>query len=698
MATIVDERPWTARLRMLQECIKPIPTMQPSVRGPHLSFSNPSKGSARFQQIAHSMGQAYGVDTSVLEATHNSPFPPTLNAEATLQGRHIHFAPGLDTDDNIRHEVGHAIDNTVNGPPLGHRRRDGLLIDTSREQTVDRWTKERPVHPNPPQNAKAIRPLRPSAAIQRRVARNEEDLNQAAVDEPLRYTMDNAHNNWFDVIEQFRRQKLRYDKRDEGREGTTHGMNRLLRTRVEITQDLIDTAKAPTKEAERKNRLAFLNAQADLETLDPPDGFLDDIRPLDGKPPGSTGPTSDIDVNLRGDGTEFAVEFINDDFRKRYGNQQESGVVYDINFYAKDFVPDRLGQLKNDNQLDRQDNEVVEPFVLAKGDYFDKDDEWRNHVFQNPLIQLVDEIEQQTSARLMLRKNISAERWQQYTALSDVEDKALVEHRLAERERGAGSSESTNNALPEHLRKIAPENRAYERILKEEVLPARLAYRYFRFKVLTHPTDKKLAARADAAYQKLKAAKSKALAYANEAYYTQGAVIGVVVNMQILDTTFKNAPKKRFRKLQLTPAEYYHGFTEQTGFAIHSLDHATHLDDLIRVGKYINRAYDLFYNFSVVSGQPGPRQKDRRLARAWEGNKKGVEFLYGKAVPINDNKEALFMELLTSYIGTEATWREGDDEATYVGRVVDPIVAKLLFLQRGFDLTWKAYRDAAPAH
>ena len=94
-------------------------------------------GSARFQQIATSMGSRYGVDTSNLVAKHNSSFPATLNAEATIQGKNIHFAPGKDTDYNIRHEVAHAIDNTLNGTPNGDFRINGHLIDASRESKVD---------------------------------------------------------------------------------------------------------------------------------------------------------------------------------------------------------------------------------------------------------------------------------------------------------------------------------------------------------------------------------------------------------------------------------------------------------------------------------------------------------------------------------------------------------------------------------
>ncbi|MEM9685376.1 MAG: hypothetical protein AAF934_00455 [Bacteroidota bacterium] len=100
-----------------------------------------SKGSSRFQQIATAMGEQHGVDTSGLVATHNSSFPAKLNAEATIQGNDIHFAPGRDTDYNIRHEVAHAIDNTLHGTPKGDRVVNGQRIDTTRENIADRMAK-----------------------------------------------------------------------------------------------------------------------------------------------------------------------------------------------------------------------------------------------------------------------------------------------------------------------------------------------------------------------------------------------------------------------------------------------------------------------------------------------------------------------------------------------------------------------------
>ncbi len=100
------------------------------------------KGNARFQQIAAAMGEQHGVDTSPLQATHNSSFPEQVNAEATIQGNKIDFAPGKDTEHHMKHEVGHYIDNAKNGVPKGDQEVNGQKVDTTREQVVDKMANE----------------------------------------------------------------------------------------------------------------------------------------------------------------------------------------------------------------------------------------------------------------------------------------------------------------------------------------------------------------------------------------------------------------------------------------------------------------------------------------------------------------------------------------------------------------------------
>ena len=129
-ARIEDNRPSTVLQRKLQG------TMNAHVADRTLPIQRRApKGSSQFQEIATAMGKTHGVDTSGLVATHNSSFPAQLNAEATIQGNKIHFAPGMDSDYNIRHEVAHAIDNTLNGTPKGDKIVNGQMVDTTREES-----------------------------------------------------------------------------------------------------------------------------------------------------------------------------------------------------------------------------------------------------------------------------------------------------------------------------------------------------------------------------------------------------------------------------------------------------------------------------------------------------------------------------------------------------------------------------------
>ncbi|WP_299315837.1 hypothetical protein [uncultured Aquimarina sp.] len=128
-AAIEDNRPTTVVQRKL---ISAMSDSEKSIQ------RKSAKGTSKFKEIAASMGEQYGVDTSSLKATHNSSFPTKLNAEATIQGKNIHFAPGMDTEYNIKHEVSHAIDNTINGTPKGDMVVNGQKVDTTRERVVDK--------------------------------------------------------------------------------------------------------------------------------------------------------------------------------------------------------------------------------------------------------------------------------------------------------------------------------------------------------------------------------------------------------------------------------------------------------------------------------------------------------------------------------------------------------------------------------
>ncbi len=131
------QRPVQAKQKPIQAKQRPVQAKQKPVQRNSAGQTKQPQGSAKFKEIATTMGQQHGVDTSSLKANHNSPFPDTVNAEATIQGSKIDFAPGKDTESNIKHEVAHAIDNAKNGTPKGDQVVNGQSVDTTREQVVD---------------------------------------------------------------------------------------------------------------------------------------------------------------------------------------------------------------------------------------------------------------------------------------------------------------------------------------------------------------------------------------------------------------------------------------------------------------------------------------------------------------------------------------------------------------------------------
>ncbi|OJJ23021.1 hypothetical protein BKI52_01320 [marine bacterium AO1-C] len=126
-----------AKQRPIQAKQKPIQAKQKPIQAKQKPLQR-NIGNKKSAEIASTMGQQYGVDTSNLQFNHNSSFPATVNAEATIQGNKIDFAPGKDTTDNIKHEIGHHIVNTKRGtPPKADSVVNGQTVNTSDEAAAD---------------------------------------------------------------------------------------------------------------------------------------------------------------------------------------------------------------------------------------------------------------------------------------------------------------------------------------------------------------------------------------------------------------------------------------------------------------------------------------------------------------------------------------------------------------------------------
>lgn len=106
---------------------------------PHQAKHRPvQRHTSGARDLKTDMGTQYGVDLSGFKEHQNSVFPAKVGALATIQGKDIHYAPGQYTEQNRKHELGHAIDNTLNGVPKGDTTVQGYNIDTTREKAADK--------------------------------------------------------------------------------------------------------------------------------------------------------------------------------------------------------------------------------------------------------------------------------------------------------------------------------------------------------------------------------------------------------------------------------------------------------------------------------------------------------------------------------------------------------------------------------
>ena len=130
---------------------KPIQAKQKPVQAKHQTIQakqspiqrNSQKGtvqrnSPKGDDLKERMSAHYKVDLSGYQEHPNSSFPGTVGADATIQGKDIHYGPGKFTEQNRKHELGHAIDNTLNGTPKGDTVINGKNIDTTREKAAEK--------------------------------------------------------------------------------------------------------------------------------------------------------------------------------------------------------------------------------------------------------------------------------------------------------------------------------------------------------------------------------------------------------------------------------------------------------------------------------------------------------------------------------------------------------------------------------
>ena len=137
---------------------------------------------------------------------------------------------------------------------------------------------------------------------------------------------------------------MKWEKKPDDPEGISKdgGMRALLEYRSWITERILEIVKTQTLIYVRNARYEEAKKAFELDNAQI-EAYIKNTTPLFWEAPGSTTPTSDIDVSLKGDGTEYAVQMFNMIFRSLH-NDVESGIVFDVNVYGPGFVPKKVEQ------------------------------------------------------------------------------------------------------------------------------------------------------------------------------------------------------------------------------------------------------------------------------------------------------------------------------------------------------------------
>ncbi|NGX58701.1 MAG: hypothetical protein K940chlam3_01609 [Chlamydiae bacterium] len=364
---------------------------------------------------------------------------------------------------------------------------------------------------------------------------------------------------------------------------------------------------------------------------------------------GSKTHTSDIDVNLKGADTEQAVVSLNKLFRDQFGHGFESGIVWNVNFFAQDFLPERIPKNHSDPERSR-------------------DKSWRSIAakmlmdLKFKIIAEQDRKNQLNASLLRARIDLSVADWSTYVSkliengednIDIIEAISRTEKQYDERTRRIDQAKLVymkDKDIPDFVKTepnltMAVENRIYEQILQENVSPARKKYNEAMQAVRSN-TNKKNQAELEAflrTFVDLRKSQSEACAFANEAYLTEGSVVGVVVNKQVLQVgipcnlqNFQNKKTdERLQKLYLSPDEHYHMVNEQFGRIFHQFEAETSgdpTDTLRQAGKYIHRYFNAAKHLhNQVGGEnsaPIPEEY-RQYARNLEGLKKNLRIIKG---------------------------------------------------------------------
>jgi Skp family chaperone for outer membrane proteins len=341
---------------------------------------------------------------------------------------------------------------------------------------------------------------------------------------------------------------------------------------------------------------------------------------------GTASPSSDIDSNLAGYGSEQAVALFNQKFREKWG--KEAGVVFDVNVYARDYLPIPGGGALALANLGYQQSKGSGPQRITPRSFTDTLFEYEKKgkkettqvKFEVSLIRgslaYADVMDSEELYSLVkTRMDMTPDDWRNYKrahlagisgqhAKKDLEQKyAQVEKIYTQREQEITAQIAKLPADPDvRNQRMKAENLLYAKKLKKVgTLRAEL-------KALeSDKTARQI--QIETKYLELTQALHEASIFANEAYVTGAAVQHVVGDKQILsnkagDPLGVGKPKEKSNlKILLTADQYMHSFNEQIAFIFKELElYANNLNKaLLKASKYIYRMGNAAKHISKVA-------------------------------------------------------------------------------------------------
>ena len=268
------------------------------------------------------------------------------------------------------------------------------------------------------------------------------------------------------------------------------------------------------------------------------------VKPLKWASAGSMEMTSDIDVNLKGDGTELAVKLFNDKFRGLF--VKESGIMMDVNVYAKDVL---LAEPGKESMPFKKSVDEPEPESLQRRFRKEKTrpvgDFSEHHVIRDPDLIKEDIRVQRIAALVHLRANMPGDLWNKMKERipQDKENMEVAEKAYSERKEELkaelvklnpeqGSNEHDGKSKePEDNKVMKATNEIYSRKLTRV---EELRKEFDFIKAFQKESPEKKQKSLDEKRIEIDKAITESLFFAQEAYHSFGAINSVVNNKQKL--------------------------------------------------------------------------------------------------------------------------------------------------------------------